>query len=128
MSTDPATLKRRQPNPPGRPGLRGLGASLGKRATVSFIVGVSIAPGQTALTRMPSWAYSIAAVRVRPMTPCLLALQGEAFGEPRSASVDATLTIAPPSPCARIAGISARIASQVPRSLMATIRSQTSMG
>jgi hypothetical protein len=74
MSTDPATLKRRQPNPPGRPGLRGLGASLGKRATVSFIVGVSIAPGQTAWTRMPGWAYSIAAVRVRPMTRCLLAL------------------------------------------------------
>ena len=30
-------------------------------------------PGQTALTRIPCWAYSSAAVRVSPATPCLVA-------------------------------------------------------
>jgi hypothetical protein len=36
-------------------------------------MGVLVKPGQTALTRTPRRAYSSAAVRVRPTTPCLLA-------------------------------------------------------
>ena len=32
---------------------------------------VRMGPGQTALTRIPRVAYSRAAVRVRPTTPCL---------------------------------------------------------
>ena len=97
----------------------------GKRANVASIIGVSIAPGHTALTRMPCGAYSIAAVRVSPRTPCLLALYGDANGAPRSASVDATLTIAPRP---RIASSSARIASHVPRRFTATMRSHSSTG
>src|SRR6266566_739781 len=37
------------------------------------VIGVWITPGQTQLTRIPCWAYSSAAVLVRPTTPCLLA-------------------------------------------------------
>ena len=33
-----------------------------------------MAPGAMALIRMPSGAYSIAALRVRPKTPCLVAV------------------------------------------------------
>src|SRR5262245_30535847 len=39
-----------------------------------FKRGVSMAPGQTQLTRMPRPAYSIAVTRVRLMTPALAAL------------------------------------------------------
>ena len=35
-------------------------------------IGVSIVPGQTALTRMLRAAYSSAALRVNPITPCLV--------------------------------------------------------
>jgi len=45
----------------------------GRWATVRWIIGVSIAPGQTALTRIPQLAYSSAAALVRPTTPCLAA-------------------------------------------------------
>ena len=34
-------------------------------------IGVSMVPGQMALMRTPRGAYSTAALRVRPMTPCL---------------------------------------------------------
>ena len=40
-------------------------------AIMSATIGVSIVPGQTALIRTPLGAYSSAALRVRPMTPCL---------------------------------------------------------
>ena len=40
----------------------------------SDISGVMIAPGQTALTRMRSLAYSTAAFLVSPRMPCLLAV------------------------------------------------------
>src|SRR4029453_5516058 len=36
-------------------------------------IGVRIAPGHTALTRIPALAYSSAAVLVSPFTPCLAA-------------------------------------------------------
>jgi len=42
-------------------------------AIMSASIGVSIVPGQTALTRMPRGAYSSAALLVRPRTPCLVA-------------------------------------------------------
>ena len=43
----------------------------GSLASISVTIGVSIVPGHTALTRIPREAYSSAALRVRPMTPCL---------------------------------------------------------
>jgi hypothetical protein len=42
-------------------------------AIMSATIGVSIVPGQTALTRTPRGAYSSAALLVRPSTPCLVA-------------------------------------------------------
>ena len=36
-------------------------------------IGVSMLPGQIALILTPAWAFSMAAVRVIPITPCLLA-------------------------------------------------------
>ena len=38
---------------------------------------VSITAGQTALTRMPDFAYSMAAAFVNPITPCLVAKYGD---------------------------------------------------
>jgi len=37
------------------------------------VISVRMTPGHTALTRMFAVAYSIAAARVAPITPCLLA-------------------------------------------------------
>ena len=39
-------------------------------ASMSWTIGVSIVPGQTALMRMPRDAYSRAALLVRPSPPC----------------------------------------------------------
>ena len=43
----------------------------GSLATMPATMGVSMAPGQTALMRMPLEAYSSAALFVSPSTPCL---------------------------------------------------------
>src|SRR5260370_35970425 len=51
--------------------------------------------GHTAFTRMPAWAYSSAAVRVIPMTACLLVAYATWFGKPISPASEAVLTIAP---------------------------------
>src|SRR6266481_5665938 len=53
------------------------------------VIGVWITPGQTQLTRIPWWAYSSAAVLVRPTTPCLLATYAEAPGAPTNPQADA---------------------------------------
>ena len=45
----------------------------GSLAIISATIGVSIAPGHTALMRMPREAYSSAALFVRPITPCFVA-------------------------------------------------------
>jgi hypothetical protein len=41
--------------------------------SMSVTIGVAMVPGQTALIRTPRGAYSRAALRVRPRTPCLVA-------------------------------------------------------
>ena len=63
------------------------------------IIGVSIAPGHTVLTRIPSGAFSSDATLVRPITPCLAAVYAALFGCGRNELTDPMFTIAPPSPC-----------------------------
>ena len=96
----PSTAKRpRRRPPPGRrsassPAERGSPA--GARAAASDISGVMIAPGQTALTRIPSSAYSTAAFLVSPRIPCLLAAYALSIVTARSPAFEEVLTIAPP--------------------------------
>jgi hypothetical protein len=49
---------------------------------MSVTIGVSMVPGQIALIRIPRGAYSKAALRVRPMTPCLAAWYAARPGQP----------------------------------------------
>lgn len=51
------------------------GATIAARRSAgsSAVIPVSVAAGQTALTRIPLFASSSAALRVRPTTACLLA-------------------------------------------------------
>ena len=62
----------------------------------SVRISVSITPGATALTRIPSGAHSIARSRVIAAIPPLAALYEARFPAPRMAAIDETLTIAPP--------------------------------
>src|SRR5262249_54009783 len=57
---------------------------------------VSIPPGQTEFTRMPSFEYSNAAFLVRPLIACLDATYGPSPGNPISPAAEARFTIAPP--------------------------------
>src|SRR6185369_5672114 len=52
---------------------RDLFHGFGFLAIISATIGVSIAPGHTALMRIPREAYSRAALFVSPITPCLVA-------------------------------------------------------
>ena len=47
------------------------GSMRGFSSMIASSIRVRMGPGQTAFTRIPRVAYSRAAVRVRPMTPCL---------------------------------------------------------
>lgn len=60
----------------------GLGAVEFSLAIMSLTMGVSMVPGQMALTRMPRGAYSSAALLVRPITPCLEAWYEARPGRP----------------------------------------------
>ena len=86
-------------------------------------MGVSIAPGATALIRMPEPAYSIAAVLVIPTTPCLVAVYTDCFGSGRKEFVEAMLTIAPP-PRSSMARISYFRQRKIDLRLTATSRSK----
>jgi hypothetical protein len=74
-------------------------------------------PGLTLFTRMFFGPHSIAAVRVRPITACLLAEYAERFATPRRPAWEETFTIEPP-PRLRIAGITARRPRKTPRTLI----------
>src|SRR6266576_2573846 len=52
-------------------------------------IGVSMAPGATALTRTPIPAYSMAAVLVSPITPCFVAVYAACLGNGRKEFVEA---------------------------------------
>ena len=71
----PATSSGR-PGPPSRtrPAVRAASRDASPTSPAEArSIGVSIGPGQTQLTRMPSAAWSTAMARVRPMTPALAA-------------------------------------------------------
>ncbi len=89
-------------------------------------IGVSITAGHTALTRIPLFAFSNAALFVSPMTPCLLALYAAAPAEPIRPVTDDIFTIAPPPPCRSICRISYLRQSHTPLRLMSIVRSQSS--
>ena len=59
-------------------------------------IGVSVGPGATTLTRMPSGPLSWAAVRVKPMTACLVAWYAPSPVFPRNPPTLLVLTIDPP--------------------------------
>jgi hypothetical protein len=58
--------------------------------------GVQTAVGAMALTRMFLAAYSIAALRVRPITPAFAKVYGEMCSCPVRPAVEAVLTMLPP--------------------------------
>src|SRR5688500_6810902 len=60
------------------------------------VIGVSMDPGHTALTRRPCLAYSTARVFVRASTPPLDDAYAAAHGWPNCDDVEDTLTMAPP--------------------------------
>src|SRR3954471_22570738 len=78
----------------------------------SFVIGVLIDPGHTALHRSPRFAYSTAIVRVSASTPPFDAEYAAAQGWPDSAAVDDTLTMFPFDSSS--AGIAARQHRNVP--------------
>jgi hypothetical protein len=63
----------------------------------------AIGPGLIELIRMPLPAHSAAALRVSPMTACLLALYAQIPGVPVSPAMLELLTMLPP-PVACVAG------------------------
>src|SRR6185437_15136943 len=91
----------------------------------SVISGVMIAPGQTAFTRIPSFAYSTAAFFVRPRIPCLLAVYALSPATAISPALDDVFTIAPPPPDS-ICAIWCFIPRNVPRRFTAITRSKSS--
>src|SRR5680860_1109456 len=76
----------------------------------SDVMGVSIAPGWTELTRMPDGPGSNAAVLVRPRTANLLDTYAPVAAAPAMPLIDEKLTIEPP-PADRIGAITARTVS-----------------
>ncbi len=109
--------------PPGlprgtRPPSRSRVAASPSNATVK---GVSISPGETALTRTEG-PYSSAADWVSASTPALAAAYGASPLVGRIPLTDATFTMAPP-PDATNLGASMRIPWKVPRRLASSTRS-----
>ena len=63
---------------------------------IGAVIGVSMVPGATALTRMPSFAHFTASVLVTAMMPALAALYPGTRVTARSADIDDRLTTAAP--------------------------------
>src|SRR5882757_2249079 len=87
-------------------------------------MGVAVAPGQIAFTRMLKGPYSCAATRVSASTPAFEAAYSAEL-HATNAAIEAVFTIAPP-PASIMYGIACFIPSQTPRWLTATIRSKDS--
>src|SRR4051812_33565477 len=71
-------------------------AKAGFCALFETTMGVSVQPGASALTRMLRPAFSMAATRVSPSTPCLEAAYAHMAPGPVSAATDAVLQMTPP--------------------------------
>src|SRR5881227_1839628 len=96
-------------------------------AIMSATIGVSMAPGHTALMRIPLEAYSSAALLVSPITPCLDAWYIARPGRPIRPPMEEQLTMAP-LPCSRIWRSSYFMQFQTPRRLIAFTRSISAAG
>src|SRR5205823_9242295 len=94
-------------------------------AIMSATIGVSMAPGHTALMRIPLEAYSSAALFVRPITSCLDAWYIARPGRAIRPTMEEQLTMAP-LPCSRIWRSSYFMQFQTPRRLIAFTRSNSS--
>src|SRR5690349_14300201 len=94
-------------------------------ASAFATMGVSMAPRQMALMRIPRSAYSRAALFVSPITPCLEAVYAPRPGTPTKPLVDEQLTITP-LPRSRIWRSSCFMQFQTPRRLIAIKRSKSS--
>ena len=89
------------------------------------VMGVSVAAGHIALTRISHDAYSMAALFVSPMTACLLAEYAAPCARPRNPASDAVFTMAP-EPCSAMTASSAWRPSHTPRTLTERTRSKSS--
>src|SRR4029078_2203389 len=76
-------------------------------AEVPHSLGVSTGPGQTQLTGIPSWAWSIAIALVSPTTPAFDAQYAGLARQPTRPNCDEMVTVAPP-PAAPRRGTAAR--------------------
>ena len=74
-------------------------AKAGFWALFATTIGVSVQPGASALMRTLCAAFSMAATRVSPSTPCFDAAYAHIPPGPVSAATDAVLQMAPPPPC-----------------------------
>src|SRR5581483_5819741 len=96
-------------------------------STTAWVIGVSMPPGCTLLTRIFSAPFSSAATFVMPRTANLLPVYAPQNNVPPSPSVDDRLTIEPP-PARFIAGIACFIPRNVPIRLMSMIWRSSSSG
>ena len=89
-------------------------------------IGVSMTPGCTVLTRMPSprEAHSIAIALANSRTPPLVAQYPAKVAEPRSPAIDEVITIEPP-PDLRISGRQYLTDRNTPSRLTAVCRRQS---
>jgi hypothetical protein len=83
------------------------GTSSASRSSASTI-GVSVKPGQSALSRMPRASSAGAAARTQPTTACFVAVYAGSPGIPVNPASEAVATIEPPP------GISRAASSRVP--------------
>ena len=88
---------------------------------------VSMGAGLTVLTRIPYGAPSSEAVRINPITACLLVLYADISGVPLMPAAEEVITMLPP-PLSRITGAAYLIPSHTPRTLTAITRSNISTG
>src|SRR3546814_5069933 len=93
--------------PSGTSFLNPAAASTPVICVASLIIGVSTPPGHTTLTRIPACPSSIAAQRLKPISPCLEAAYAPRPGEPASPLTEEILTIEPHPRCS-ILGITVR--------------------
>jgi hypothetical protein len=101
----------------------GSGAVCANRSTS----GVHTAVGAIALTRMFWLAYSIAALRVRPITPAFANVYGEMCNWPVRPAVEAVLTMLPP-PVFSICAMQYFITKKKPSPSTPRTRCQSSTG
>jgi hypothetical protein len=85
-------------------------------------------PGETALTRIPAGARSLAALLASAITAPLVAEYADMFGAPVTPAIDAVSTALPPPPRATIAAAAADSTVNTPVTLTSSSRRNSSTG